>query len=377
VTHPVAVRSARILTLQLRDVRTWQRLDLELTAGTTLLAGLNGVGKTNLLEACATVLTGSSPRTSSELRLVRDGEQLARIAARIRIGEQEHDRSVVLQVGRGKQLRVDANAVRGVEEYARAVPVVTFLPERLLTIRGAPQRRRALVDALVQRLVPGAAATQRDYARVLQQRNALLRRARAGARVEEQLAPWTQQLLELGERLRSERTLLLDRLAGPFAGRLAALTTLDGGTFEQQLRGSGDLAADLADVASAELRRGTTLLGPHLDDVLPRIAGRDVRAFGSAGEQRATLLAYTLAARDLLAADGGVEPIVLLDEPWSELDADRRRRLTALIEPLAQVVVTSTEPPAHLRSVLPAATVLAISSGQVRPWPDDEQTDSR
>jgi DNA replication and repair protein RecF len=365
------------VSLQLRDVRTWQRLDLTLDAGTTVLVGPNGVGKTNLLEACAMVLTGSSPRTSNELRVVRDGEALARIAARIRIGEQEQDRSVALQVGRGKQLRVDANAAGSVEQFGRDVPVVTFLPERLLTIRGAPQRRRALVDALAQRLVPAAAATQRDYARVLQQRNALLRRARAGSRVEEQLAPWTQQLLELGQRLRGERALLLDRLAPAFAERLEALTTLSAGTFEQHLRGSGDLEIDHADVAGAELRRGTTLLGPHLDDVLPRIAGRDVRAFGSAGEQRATLLAYTFAARDLLANDGGVEPIMLLDEPWSELDADRRRRLTQLLQPLAQVIVTSTEPPAHLRSTLPTATVLEVSSGQVRPWPSEEQTDLR
>lgn len=361
--------AASIRRIELHMVRSYERLRLELGPGVTVLVGPNGVGKTNLLEACATVLSGSSPRTSSELRLVREGADAARIAARVRVGDDEHERDVVLRPGRGKQLRMDGAPARSVEEYGAQVPVVTFLPERLLTIRGAPQRRRALVDQLAVRLVRGAAATQRSYTAALQQRNVLLRRAKAGADVTTQLAPWTAQLVEHGTALRAQRGELLGRLAAPFAERFAALTTLSGATFDPELRGSGDLSSDVEEVSAQERRRGSTLVGPHLDDLLPRIAGRDVRAFGSAGEQRAALLAFTLAARDLLRGELRVEPVVLLDEPWSELDADRRRRLTAALDELAQVIVTSTEPPSHLLQVAPAAAVLAVSFGQVQPWP--------
>ncbi len=365
---------ARIERLSLRQVRTYERLDLDLPSGTTVLVGPNGVGKTNLLEACAVVLSGASPRTSSELRLVREGEQVGRIAARVAIDDDVHERDVTLQLGKGKQLRVDSSPARSVDEFAARVPVVTFLPERLLVIRGAPQRRRALVDGLAARIVPGAARTQRDYTAALQQRNALLRRAKVGHDVTAQLAPWTEQLLQHGSDYRNQRDQLLALVAEPHATRFEQLTGLGAATFAAELRGTGDLAGDLEEAAAAERRRGSTLVGPHLDDVLPRVDGRDLRAFGSAGEQRAALLAFTFAARDVLAAHLGVEPVVLLDEPWSELDQDRRRRLTALLAPLEQVVVTSTEPPAHLGSVLDAVQVLSITSGQVQAW--DQATSS-
>ncbi|MCB0877840.1 MAG: DNA replication and repair protein RecF [Thermoleophilia bacterium] len=360
--------TARIASLQLHAIRSYPDLRLQLSSGVTVLVGPNGVGKTNLLEACAMVLSGSSPRTSSELRLVRHGEQAGRIAARIVVDDSEQDRDVVLRLGRGKQLRIDGSPAGGLEQFAAAVPVVTFLPERLLTIRGAPQRRRALLDQLAARLIPTAAATQRAYTAALQQRNALLRRAKGGARIDDQLPSWSQQLAEHGTRLREQRAALLAQLEEPFAHRFEQLTGLTGARFDVELRGSGDLVSDLAQTAQAELRRGSTLVGPHLDDLLPRIDGRDVRAFGSAGEQRAALLAYTLAASDLLATRLGLQPVVLLDEPWSELDADRRRRLSAILASLGQVIVTSTEPPSHLAELVPAATVLAVSSGAVTEW---------
>lgn len=371
---PAATRTATIQRLALHEVRSYERLSLELQPGVTVLVGPNGVGKTNLLESCAVALTGSSPRTSSELRLVREGATAARIAARVAIDDDVHDRDVVLQLGRGKQLRVDANVVRSVEEYASRVPAVTFLPERLLVIRGAPQRRRALVDQLAARVVRGAGQLQRDYAKVLQHRNALLRRARLGHDVDAQLHPWNTQLLEHGERYREIRVELLELLQEPYRRRFAQLTELQDARFEASLRGSGDLAADLQEVAAQERRRGTTLLGPHLDDVLPRAGSRDLRAFGSTGEQRAALLAFTFAARDLLAAHAGVQPVVLLDEPWAELDAERRRRLSTMLRELGQVLVTTTEQPAHLRDVVPHAAVYEVSSGAVRPWRDPSDT---
>lgn len=360
--------SARIARLTLHEIRTYVRLDLTLPDGVTVLVGPNGVGKTNLLEACAVVLSGSSPRTSSELRLVREGSEAGRIAARVLVGDDEHDRDVVLQHGKGKQLRVDGSPSRSVEAFAAQVPVVTFLPERLLVIRGAPQRRRALVDQLVARVVPGADKAQRDYTSSLQQRNALLRRAKIGHDVTSQLAPWTEQVLRLGTDVRGHRQRFLELLAARYADRFEQLTEMDDATFSVELRGSGDLEADSVALVADERRRGSTLFGPHLDDVLPRVGGRDLRAFGSAGEQRAALLAFTFAARDLLAEQLRIDPVVLLDEPWSELDRDRRQRLSQMLRSLPQVVVTSTEPPTHLEDVLDSVSVLAVTSGKVQQW---------
>ncbi|MCW2949074.1 MAG: recF [Thermoleophilia bacterium] len=362
-----------IRRLELVDVRTYAHLVLEFAPGVTVLLGPNGVGKTNLLEACAVVLQGSSPRTSAELRLVRDGAAGARIAAQVAVAGDVHDREVRFVPARGKQLRLDGSPARSIDEYQHATPVVTFLPERLLTIRGAPARRRAIVDQLALRLDPVAAgATQRAYARAVQQRNNVLRRGKGGGRIDDELTPWTQQVIEHGEELRAQRSDVLTRLAAPFAERFTQLTDLADAAFELELRGDADIEAALAAQLPIDRRRGSTTTGPHLDDILPRHAGRDLRAFGSTGEQRSALLAFTLAARDLIEMVTRRTPVVLLDEPWSELDRDRRSRLSELLPDLGQVIATSTDPPRGIAS----EALLSVSSGAIAPWTTDHNPSS-
>jgi DNA replication and repair protein RecF len=156
------------------------------------------------------------------------------------------------------------------------------------------------VDQLTSRLVPSFTSTLRSYTAALQQRNTLLRRAKAGAEVRDRIGPWDEQLAEHGSELRRLRRIVLERLRTPFAARLAELTDLPGGTFELAPRGSDDVAAELAASWALDVRRGSTTIGPHLDDILPQQAGRDLRSLGSRGEQRAALLAFTFAARDLV-----------------------------------------------------------------------------
>lgn len=363
-------RTVRLLEMRLRDVRSYEQLSiaLEPEASLTVLTGPNGVGKTNLLEAAAVVLSGASPRTSAELRLIRDGAASARIEARVAVGDQQHDRSATFVAGQGKRLELDGTTSRSVEAFAEATPAVTFLPERLLVIRGAPARRRALLDRLAARLVPGAAARARRYGSAVQQRNTLLRRARAGADVRSAIRPWNDQLVELGGAVRDDRDRVLERLHEPFARRLLQLTQLTGGTLDVDLRG-GDLAAAFSEAWAADVRRGSTTVGPHLDDVRPVQAGRDLRAWGSTGEQRAALLAWTLAEADAITDATATRPVLLLDEPWGELDQERRRLLTGvMLDAGAQVIATTTEPPAHLDDVPPEQVSLrAVSSGAVHP----------
>jgi DNA replication and repair protein RecF len=358
-----AARSLQLTQLTLLDVRTFAQLDTQLQGGITVLVGPNGVGKTNLLEAAATVLAGASPRTSNELRLIRDGASACRIHAVVRTADAVHEREVRLVQGRGKQLRLDAAPTQGVAEFARRSPSQVFLPERLLVIRGAPARRRALVDALMTQLDAASSTVLSAYQRALQQRNALLRQARAGRDVSRQLQPWTEQVVVHAAQLRAARRELLAQLAAPFADELHALTGLERGSFELEARGPDALADALAEQLPIDVRRGSTTLGPHLDDLLPRQAGRDLRAFGSTGEQRASLLAFTLAAATLVARQCGIEPVLLLDEPWSELDSDRRRRLSERLTGAAQVIATTTEVPSHLSRLDAAVHVGAVGSG--------------
>lgn len=359
--------------LQLRDFRSYGRLDIEFAPGVVMLAGANGAGKTNVLEACALVLSGCSPRTSSEFRCVREGCTAARVEATLSSISAAgtgvtatSTRSVVIEAGAGKRLERDGSTLRSIDAFAD-VPVITFLPEQLLVVRGAPARRRAVLDRLLSRSGAAAANAVAAYARVVTQRNAVLRHARTGRDVAMSLQPWSAQLVDLGEQVRDLRARLVAVMQTRFAVRLDELAGLPGGTIELELRCGAGIAAALAELAAVEQRRGTTLAGPHLDDVHFCCDGRDLRTHGSTGEQRAALLAWSLAARDMLEQWLRMQPIVLLDEPYAELDAARRARLTRALQSLGQVIITTTEPPSHALDGR-AAQLLKVECGTVSPW---------
>lgn len=358
--------------LELRNVRTYTRAQLRPASGIVVLAGANGVGKTNLLEALAICMLGTSPRTSSEYRLVQEGSAFARADLQVDLPGRRQDRSVVLQPGKGKQLVVDDVVARSVEEFASQAPCVVFLPEKLLVVRGAPARRRAALDRLATRLNPGAATVIADYGRAVAQRNALLRQGRGGRDIAAALAPWTAQVVELGEQLRTLRSASVAAASHAFRRRLRDLTGFEDGTLELDVRGT-DLQATLRELEALDRRRGTTGAGPHLDDLRFLQGRRDLRAFGSTGEQRAALLAWSLAEADATLETTGIEPLLLLDEPYAELDADRRRRLSETLSGRAQAFVTTTEPPRHLTSARAGLSVdlHRVSFGTVQPWEDD------
>jgi DNA replication and repair protein RecF len=366
-----------VTQVSLREFRSYERLDVELSSGLVVLAGPNGVGKTNFLEACAMLLQGSSPRTSSELRCVRTGAAFFRVSGTVAGPGGLHQHAVTIEPGRGKRLERDGSAVRSASEYGAAAGAITFLPERLLVVRGAPARRRALLDRLVELVRPAAGKTMRDYAHAVSQRNALLRQARGGRDVRHALTPWNEQLERLGNELRHARARAIAELGPRLTARYEQLTTLPAAGVSVDLRGP-DIARALAETEALERRRGSTMVGPHLDDVRLEQDGRDLRAYGSTGEQRAALLAWALASADLVRNHTGVQPVLLLDEPYAELDRDRRALLSAALLRLGQVLVTTTEPPAHLPAAAAAAaaqaTVLRVSSGQVDGWASLENT---
>lgn len=367
---PVPAAATKLLVehATVRGMRTWDRLELDLATGIVVILGPNGSGKTNLLEAVATTLTGTSPRTHTELRLVSHSAPCARIVLGTSIGDARSTRVVTIDRIHGKQLEVDGSRVRSLAQFAASAPAVTFLPERLLVLRGAPARRRALLDRIVERLIPTATASATAYAHAVQQRNVLLRRARASGQLPTaSIEPWNAQAVEHGTLVRQHRAQVVRLLQKPWRQRFFELTGLSGGAVQIEQRGE-DLATSLAATLPVDVRRGSTTTGPHHDEVVTSQEGRDLKAWGSTGEQRAALLAWSLAEADLIESELGVLPVLLLDEPWAELDASRRRMLTQTLTSYGQVIVTSTEPPAHLTELAPAAQLLRVSSGQIEPW---------
>jgi DNA replication and repair protein RecF len=325
-----------------------------LSPGVVLVVGANGAGKTNLLEALHVGTQGFSPRTRAERELVRFGEREAALSlALIRDGVR-HEVRVRLALGAAKTAELDGARLPSADSLRSRLPALVFTPDRLAVVKGGPAARRAYFDRVVGRLQPARAGLPSEYAATLAQRNAALRRVQLGLSGRDALEPWTVRLAELGARLVEARRELLSELAPGFGERAGELG-LEAATLTYE--GEPPSAAALTARVDADVTRGATGLGPHLDDVRIASASRDLRAFGSQGEQRLTLLALLLAEAELLP--GG--PLLLLDDVLSELDAGRRAVLADRITRVEQTVVTATH-----RSALPAepAQIVEVTPGQ-------------
>ncbi len=311
-----------------------------------LATGPNGAGKTNLLEALHVGTQGFSPRTRTDRQLVRFGDSAARIAVRGRRLDVPVEVELTLEVGAAKQAKLNGAPLRTVEHLRTELTTLVFTPDRLGVVKGAPASRRAYFDRALGRLSPARAQLPADYGAAVAQRNASLRRIAAGASSRAALEPWTAQVVELGLALVAARKELLALLAPPFAAHAAALGLDDG-----ELRYVGDppTVAQLEARLDRDLDRGVTGLGPHLDDVVIASGPRELREFGSQGEQRLAVLALLLAEAELIAERRGVPPLLLLDDVLSELDPARRRILAELVVRTGQTLITATD-----RAMLPA-----------------------
>lgn len=304
-----------------------------------LVVGPNGAGKTNLLESVHVATQGFSPRTRADVQLVRFGCERARVAVRGRRGTAAVTSEVELSHRDRKQASLNGAPLRSAEQLRQELTTLVFTPDRLAVVKGPPAVRRAYVDRVVGRLYPARAALPVAYAEVLGQRNESLRRLAAGIGSSDAVAPWTTQLAVLGQQLQEARRELVARLS-PCLGACAeelGLTACSLGyeacPVDEEIL-SRRLERDLA--------RGFTGAGPHLDDVAVLAGGRDLRSFGSQGEQRLAVLSLLLAEAELLVQQRGEEPLVLMDDVLSELDAGRRASLARRLASLAQALVTST-----------------------------------
>ena len=324
-----------------------------------LLVGPNGVGKTNLLEAVHVATQGFSPRTRTDSQVVRFGAEGARAAVSGRRGDVGLELEVTVRRGEGKRARLNGAPLRAAEQLRGMVSTLVFTPDRLGVVKGPPAVRRAYFDRVLGRFAPARASLPAEYGAAVAQRNAALRRVSAGVSGRAAIEPWSESVATLGAELVAARLETLALLEPSFAVRAREL-----GVGDVLLRYDGEppTPEGLAAVLERDLERGATSLGPHLDDVVLAAGGRDLRSFGSQGEQRLALLALLLAEAETIADRTGVPPLLLLDDVLSELDPERRRILAARVRSAGQALVTATD-----AAMLPEAPdqLLEVSPGSV------------
>jgi DNA replication and repair protein RecF len=371
--------------LELVDFRSYPRAEVEFEPGVSVLTGPNGSGKTNLVEALGYVASLASHRVATDAPLVRTGATSAVIRCYVVHEGRELLVELELVPGRANRARLGRSPVRRARDIAGALRLVLFAPEDIELVRGEPAARRRYVDDLLVARQPRYAGVCADYERVLRQRNALLRTAflarRSGSAGDlSTLEVWDAHLVRHGAELLTGRLALVEALsphltrgyatvAGTGPGGLPGAATA-GLAYRSSLPGplpsdpddlAGALAGALAEARAGEIDRGVTLVGPHRDDLLLTLGSGSgsgsgpvpVKGYASHGECWSYAVALRLAGYRLLC-DEGVEPVLVLDDVFAELDAGRRDRLARSIEGAAQTLVTCAvveDVPAALRGV--------------------------
>jgi DNA replication and repair protein RecF len=338
----------RVVSVTVRDFRSYERAAAPLGDGLTVVVGPNGAGKTNLLDAIYFGCTGRSSRTANDRELVRFGAHTTRVVVRTRGDDGPHELAVGFTHGEPKQMTVDGAAVERLLDTSARPLVSVFLPDRLELVKGVPALRRAHLDQFVAALWPARAENRRGYAHALAQRNALLARLRAGAGSRSSLDTWDLQLARSALALMADRREAIEITADDFR-ELATRLGLDGDPGISYRPRSDALDADtlveeLRARIDSDLERGFTGHGPHRDDFSLTRDRRELRTYGSQGQQRLGLLGLLLAERAVIDRHRATVPLMLLDDVMSELDKDRR---AALVEVLTagggQSLITTTD----------------------------------
>ncbi len=380
--------------LRLVNFRSYCDTGVRFGPGLNVVVGQNATGKTNLLEAAWFALRGSSPRTRRDEKLITWGEQFARVELDVDVpGAGEQRVEVGFAPGQGKRVRWEGLEVSSLDDLRSRSQVFIFVPESLLLVKGSPARRRAHLDAFAAALDPQYAAAIREAQGVLRQRNAQLAAVKSGADPAA-LDPWDVQFARAAVELGRRRRDLVAELSAGFeevacalapAGErftLRLVTHLEGVAYDETR-----LLEELRARRPGEVSRGLSLFGPHRDDLkflemgpgpadeggvssvkgglacgpveFPR-GGRDLRLFGSQGEQRAAVLALLLAEQRLAAKVTGQQGPLFLDDVMSELDDTRRRLLVGMLGAAGQAIITTTNRQYFTPDELAGASVIEL-----------------
>jgi DNA replication and repair protein RecF len=357
--------------LRLVNFRNYPDDTVILAPGLNVVVGDNAQGKTNLLEAISFAVTGSSPRTPNDPEVVRWGQAFARTEARISLDGGSGERAVAVGYapGQKKRLSVDGAPAPSLTNYAAGgagVRVVTFFPDDIRIVKGAPADRREFLDGLLSTLRPSYARAAIEYAKAVQQRNQLLRRIRDGFSSKRTLSTWDKKVVELGRTVLEGRSAAIVPLESYFGASLRALYGPEKATIRYSYSAPLDEYAEaLREAHSADIERGTTSVGPHRDDFEVLLGGVNLTTYGSQGQQRLATLALKFAARDHVREEVGEDPILLFDDVMSELDERRREYLAGYFLESTQAVITTTNLDYFDEEILERAHVVRISGGAI------------
>ena len=368
--------------LSLTDFRSYAEADLALEPGITTFVGSNGQGKTNLVEAAGYLATFGSHRVATDAPLIRQGADRAILRAVISAAGRDSLLEIEINPGRANRVRLNKAPARP-RDALGVLRCVLFAPEDLAVVKGDPDQRRRYLDDLLVALRPRYAAVRADYERVLRQRTALLKSARAsGAIPAGALEVWDDHLVTSGAQLTAGRLRLVEQLRSLVASSYSAVSGTERDTglqYRMSAQPGGNDAADAQALAAddadsrpgmhgagaapgpdaeklagilrealalrrrAELDRAVCLVGPHRDELELSIGGLPTRGYASHGESWSMALGLRLAAYQLLRA-GGEDPVLMLDDVFAELDGERRERLAELVADAEQVLVTVAVP---------------------------------
>jgi DNA replication and repair protein RecF len=363
--------SAYLRALRLVNFRNYVDDMALLAPGLNVVVGDNAQGKTNLLEAIAFNITGSSPRTPKENEVVRWGSDFTRTEARIALDGSPGERGVAIGYapGQKKRITVDGVPAPSLTNFAAGgagARVVTFFPDDIRVVKGSPADRREFLDALLSSLRPAYARAAVEYAKAVQQRNQLLRRIRDGFSSERTLATWDRKVVELGKTVLAGREAALPVLEEHFIDALRALYGPEKAAIRYRHSSTlEEYSEALREAHRADVERGTTSVGPHRDDFEASLGGVNLTTFGSQGQQRIATLALKFASRDYVRGAVGEDPILLFDDVMSELDERRREYLAGYFLESTQAVISTTNLEYFDEEILRRTRIIRISGGSI------------
>ena len=357
-----------ITEVSLQNFRNLAQLKIEPSEGINVIYGSNAQGKTNFLESLYFCAMGRSLRGKSDQQLIRFDEEESHIRMLVQ-RKQRYDRiDVHLKKDEKKGIAVNGLPVRKLGDLFGTLYAVIFSPEDLSLVKDGPGERRRFLDMELCQLSKVYYYDLQQYYRILKQRNNLLKEIQKKPQLQETLFVWDDQLAEYGERIIAARKRFLIRLDEIAAEKLSQLT---GGrdhlqTIYKPNCEEGMLAEKLRKNIDRDIYFGSTQNGPHKDDILFSIDGREVKVYGSQGQQRTTALAARLAEIDLIREETGEEPVLLLDDVFSELDENRQKFLLQSIEGL-QAFVTCTGIEDSVRKYISKDNLFYVDNGVITP----------
>ncbi|WP_066426845.1 DNA replication/repair protein RecF [Anabaena sp. 4-3] len=367
-------------TLHLRHFRNYQEQKVEFTAAKTILVGNNAQGKSNLLEAVELLATLRSHRMARDRDFVQEGEPVAQIHAILERQIGVSDLSLTLRRNGRRSVAINGESVRRQMDFLGVLNAVEFSSLDLELVRGSPEVRRNWLDTLLVQLEPVYAHILYQYNHVLRQRNAYLKTIPDSATSVDQsaLAIWDAQLATTGTRVIRRRDRALQRLA-PLAAAWHA--SISGSTEVLQINYAPNIPitqnqpetiqqaflTKIQQRAQAELYRGTTLVGPHRDEVELTINQTPARLYGSQGQQRTLVLALKLAELQLIEEVVKEPPLLLLDDVLAELDPFRQNQLLDAIQDRFQTLITTTHLSSFDSQWLKSSQILHVKAGEIYP----------